>query len=146
NLTIDGPGATQLTVLGSSSPAFRVFEIAQVTVTIQGLTISGGEDYGTGGAGILSNNAVLMLRDCVVSGNRGVIGGGIYNNGSSLSIVNCTVSDNLASDTGGGIFTVCCDTSITDSTISGNTAQSVGGGIGNYFTPVTISNSTISGN
>ena len=49
NLTITGPGADQLTVSGNSSS--RVFSISTGTVNISGLTISNGNESGTGGGG-----------------------------------------------------------------------------------------------
>ena len=67
NVTISGPGPNLLAVFGSAQ--FRIFHVMSGhTVTIGGLTISGG--VATGG-GVLNDQATLTLDNCTVSGNRG---------------------------------------------------------------------------
>jgi hypothetical protein len=112
NLTIQGPGAGQLTISGGND--IRVFEIApNTTVTLSGLTITkGNSSSGTGptgnlGGGIL-NQGTLTVSGCTVSGNSGNLlagnakGGGIYNTGT-LTVSGCTISGNYA-NYGGGIY------------------------------------------
>ena len=101
NLTIQGPGAGQLTISGNSANwysdysttrntyASRVFEVAQnVTVTLSGLTISNGDGlagYTLGqhpgdftGGGIL-DHGTLTLGGCAISNNHADhVGSGIY--------------------------------------------------------------------
>lgn len=142
DLTITGPGASNLSVSGNSSS--RVFYVApEVTVSISGLTISGGiagsylngGDY-DGGAGIL-NDGSLTLTQCVVTKNSATdnyLGGGIQNTGGNLTISGCEISENVASGDGGGISTWTYSSTkvtITSSTISGNSAGRWGGGISN---------------
>src|ERR1700730_17159835 len=109
NVTIDGPGANQLTVQRSTAngtPAFRIFEIdaiypASNAVTIAGLTIANGNSPDSGG-GISANGYGLMIANCVISGNSASnYGGGIYCSapsfsGSTVSIINSTISGNRA--------------------------------------------------
>ena len=123
NLTIQGPGADQLTVMRStagSTPDFRIFAIIPgQTVGISGLTINNGKTTGDG-AGI-NNQGALSLSNCAVTANQSdASGGGVSN------------------DSGGTLV-------ITASTISGNTGTAAGGGIANGGT-LTLINSTISGN
>jgi len=103
DVTIQGPGASLLTVSGGN--ATRIFFIANGTVTIGGLTLAkglgnggnGGDGSGGGGAGmggaIFLNGGWLTLNGVVVSGNRaqggqggaagyGGGGGGFGGNGS----------------------------------------------------------------
>src|SRR5262249_25177569 len=73
SLTIQGPGASQLTVSGNhSSTVFQVEPITQVTLS--GLTISNGS-----GGGILNSGygATLTVSGCTLSGNSATDGGGI---------------------------------------------------------------------
>ncbi|MCC6970248.1 MAG: hypothetical protein IT434_08510 [Phycisphaerales bacterium] len=143
-LTIAGPGASDLTVSGNSlSRIFRVLPGA--SVSISGLAVSNG--YSASGGGGVSNDGTLAVTNCTVSSNWAHSGGAVYNAGS-LSITGSSIASNTAQLAGGGIKNV-GSLAITGSTITGNSAQDIsygsGGGIENTGT-LTISNSTISGN
>ena len=140
NLTIDGPGASQLTVSGNIS--HRPFLIsAGNTVAIDGLTLTEGVG-GVGGA--ISNAGSLTLTNSVVSNNQGIaVGGGIYNSGQ-LTIINSTISGNRAALSYGGGIDNDGTLTVISSTISGNHGP-IGGAIYNHNT-ATLSNCTISGN
>ncbi len=117
NLSIDGPGAGQLAVSGGG--ATEDFNIASgASVTISGLTITGGSAVQGGG---ITNAGNLTLDDDAVDGNRvggGYLaaGGGIYNTGT-LTIKDSSISNDQAVGNtgsqyqpageaqGGGIFT-----------------------------------------
>jgi hypothetical protein len=154
NLTIQGPGAGQVTV---SSVYGRVFDIqAGTTATIAGLTIAGGTDVLSGaiGGGIY-NAGTLTLSADTLSGNLAFQGGGIYNAGGAvLTVSGCTLSGNAAllSDhadvygSGGGIFNAGSAT-VSNSTLSGNTTETygTGGGIANLG-GLTVTGCTLTGN
>jgi hypothetical protein len=135
NITISGPGSNLLTASRSSTAAnFRVFHVmANHTVTIQDLTISGG--FPPGG-GIFNEQATLTVDNCTVSNNVGTwpgsaSGGGISNSGT-LTITDSTISGNFTPNYGGGIFhTGTGLLTITHSTVSANAAGLVAGGIAN---------------
>ena len=161
NVTISGPGADQLSIVGMP---FRLVLVAAVkAATISGLTIRNG-------AGGIYNGGTLTVRNCVISGMS--VGG--IENWASLTVVNSNVSDNngsgISNSTGefgvvtatilsstvsrnsaGGvvaapnIFGGRAYITITDCTISGNSTNINGGGIGGATT-LTVANSTISGN
>src|SRR6516165_12447872 len=81
SITISGPGIENLSINGNAKS--RVFHIASdQTVTISGLTIANGHASDSGG-GIYNDHAVLMLSNCVITGNSAAlnIGGGIHNDG-----------------------------------------------------------------
>jgi hypothetical protein len=157
NLTIQGPGAGQLTISGNYDS--RVFEVApNVTVTLSGLTITGGDGRAMGylptnsvngyGGGIY-NAGTLTVSDCAVAKNGGYsgsvttqIGGGIYNEGT-LTISGGSVSGNHADAFGGGIDNEGTLT-VSGAVISANTAAD-GGGICNFYR-ATVSSSTVSNN
>ena len=152
NITISGPGTALLTVRRDASAAeFRIFTVnGGMTVTISGLTISGGKDPVEGGG--IRNAGTLTINNSVLSGNSGHFqGGGIFNHGT-LIVSNSTLTGNGApgqssrfGGAGGGICNSATGTLIlNNSTLSYNGAQ-VGGGISN-FGSLTISDSTFSGN
>jgi predicted outer membrane repeat protein len=113
NATIDGPGATLLTVKRDPQAAdLRIFDVMPGhTVEINGLTISGGhitgDNAGDNGGGILNDNSTLTIAHCTIYGNAIVSasfansGGGIYNSGT-MTLNQVIVSNNNASFSGGG--------------------------------------------
>jgi predicted outer membrane repeat protein len=171
DLTIQGPGAGELTISGYSpakgrggvSTDWRVFEVAPLTtVTLSGLTISKGNGFalnsttGTAwndyGGGIL-NLGTLTVSGCTVSGNSAVQeGGGIFSDGT-LTVSGCTLSGNSAFY-GAGISNHGTAT-LQSSIVSNNTCvndlsdsydpPTEGGGIFNQGT-LSVSGCTISGN
>jgi hypothetical protein len=164
NLTIQGPGAGQLTISGDNN--FRVFEIApNTTVNLSGLTITKGVAFSStdtastlGLGGGIRNQGSLTITGCTVSGNSGYYmggndkGGAIYNTGT-LTVSGCTISGNH-SNYGAGIYNAGTAT-VTSSNLYINEIISpgpivgpdpfVGGGIYNAG-PLTVSNSIFSSN
>jgi hypothetical protein len=99
NATIIGPGPNVLRVSKSPQTSFRVFHVMPgSTVTIAGLTISGGNDTQENGGGILNDHAILTMDGCAVQSCRSNLGGGIYNDGSggsaALTILDSTIGGN----------------------------------------------------
>ncbi len=143
NLTVAGPGAGVIAVSGNN--ASRVFSIAATfTVTLSGLTITGGRVTELGGGGIY-NGGALTVTGSTISGNSGFGGGGggIYNAGT-LTVSGSILNGNSALFVGGGIFNSGGTVTVTASTLSGNSATR-GGGIENNGT-LTVTTSTLSGN
>ena len=129
DMAIEGPGADVLTLdAGGSSRVMRVTDFS--TVSISGLTMTGGSDKYGGGIYIISESS-LSLSDCVVTGNQAdSYGGGIEVFGNSfLELDNCLISDNSAGQAGGGIAVTISEAIIRNSTISGNVAGEAGGGL-----------------
>jgi hypothetical protein len=149
-ITVNGGG--QVTVSGNN--ASRVFEIGAGSVTISGLTITGGSS--PSGGGVL-NLASLTLNQDVLTGNHestGGNGGGAvlsWGGGSSLTVNQTTISNNSAAWTGGGISLIDGGTLLlTNSTVSGNTSSRDGGGITlqsiSHNVSATVENCTIANN
>src|SRR4051812_42122334 len=132
SLTIQGPGAGQLTITGTSSTttshgghktttttSSQVFEVAQsTTLTLSGLTISNGNTYAGGGG--IHNSGTVTVSSCTLSGH---VGGAISNSGGTATVINSTVSGN----NGGGIYNSGGTLTISGSSLSGNFAYSGGG-------------------
>ena len=118
-ITIQGPGASKLTIDGSSSGSAVLRNGFGSTVVISGLTITGGNS-----GGVQVNRGNMTLNACMISGNNGFQGGGVSNFGGSLTVTNSTISGN----NGGGIsstddFGPAGNTVVTNSTISGNSGS-----------------------
>jgi len=152
NLTISGPGASQLTIQRSAAagtPTFRIFNILANTVTISGATISNGNTNNDGGG--IQSTAALTITNSTISGNTTFSnGGGIANNGGTLIITNSNILGNSTTgsfnaSSGGGIENNGTLT-ITNSTIAGNSTDNGGGGISNDGGTLTVINSTFSVN
>ena len=163
NVDIEGPGASQLSVSGGGLS--QVIDVAAgTTVTIAGLTITGGVDNDGIGGGIM-NAGNLTLKNDSVTGNlasSGVAfsdaqGGGIYNTGN-LILDHTAVTSNQANSSQEELAVEgsrmrrrhACDQAQrrleqSSARSAGTFAQ--GGGIDNQVgASVTIDTSTISGN
>ncbi len=120
SLVIEGNGKT---VNGQGTDGIRPFTLNGGTVTINQITITGGN--------------VIAVGDP---------GGGIYNAGGTLTVTNSTITGNQTEYNGGGIGNCdFCTLTVQNSTISGNTAGRYGGGIGALGT-VIIDSSTLVNN
>jgi len=149
SLDIEGLGATNLTVSGGG--ASRVFDIvnSSATVTIAGLTISGGRLSTGNGGGILNAGGTLTIADCTISGNsidnRGGNGGGIYSSGGKLTVVLCTFIGNYANGGGGISNHDGGHATVVSCTLEGNTSY-YGGGFDNNRSTMSVVSCTITGN
>jgi CSLREA domain-containing protein len=173
-ITLNGPGATNLTVQRNSAvgtPNFRVFTIDNTTTTgptvvLAGLTISGGKVSGSNaltnsGGGIYNNHGILTVRNSVLKSNSATNGGAICNNGSlsknaTLTLSNSTITNIIATGGGGGLFNNgsgggSAPLAISNSTFASNRATNGGailndGHTGGSATITELSNSVINAN
>ena len=146
SVDIQGPGARSLAV-DSTARIFSISGSTSVTVVISGLTLTGGQAAGNGGA-IGNVGANVTLRFVTVSGNNATSeGGAIFHNANSgwLTIESSTLSGNTANKAG-AIYSIGYNLVIRNSTISGNHATDSIGGIKLEFAYASIYNSTITGN
>jgi predicted outer membrane repeat protein len=146
-----GPGADHLTISGNSQT--RVFKVLNGTsVTLHGLTITGGEVNGSNDGAAIRNGGDLTVESVVLSQNSsGRLGGAIYST-NKLRVVNSTFTDN-DSLSGGGAIAI--QTNIPDALIVENSTffdnESTDGGAirmhgSNGAGTARITNSTFSGN
>jgi hypothetical protein len=155
NLTITGPGASQLTISGDKLS--RVFELSsktKPTVSISGLTLDNGvgifaagssnTDDGEGGA--IRNEGTLTISNSILSGNAAPAGGAINNDGT-LTVIGCTLTGNSApgGNGQGGAIANFGTLTLSASTLSHNSAL-YGGGIANYGTATVNAGTTLSDN
>ena len=101
---------------------------SSIKVVLERLTVRNGNVTGHGG-GIQVGNADLVVRDCVVTGNRASqTGGGISNAAmpgtGNVTLVRTTVGRNVAGSIGGGLFVDGASAlTVKDSTVRRNIAQ-----------------------
>lgn len=123
SISIVGAGSVT-TILVQADGLNRVFNIdansaGGATVTISGLTISGGHDETDilGGAGILAGSVTsvpldnLTLQNCAISDNHcrapnstytAQVGGGVQMAGGNLTVISCTFTANSSAASQGG--------------------------------------------
>ncbi len=143
SVTIDGPGASKLSLSGNDTS--RIFDLSgSASVTIAGLTIT--EGRATSGGGILlEGSAALRISNCTLAGNEalgnaadGGFGGGIEDDSSgALLVTNSTFVNNTA---------VGID---PNNPLTSGYILALGGAIEVSYdstSPATISNSTFTGN
>jgi predicted outer membrane repeat protein len=130
NITINGPGASLLTVRRNSGGNYRIFTVASgATVSISGMTIANGDPGVVEDGGGISTVGVLSVSGCVFANNTcGSNGGAIdHPGGGTLSITGCTFASNTATNGfGGAIDNDGGDLVVSNSTFSNNAAK--GGG------------------
>jgi hypothetical protein len=134
NLTVTGVGADP-TLSGGGGGGFKsVLTVDHATVTVNSLTITGGNVItGIAGAGVDNQQGDVTLSGVTITGSKSGGGGaGIFNDGT-MTLVDSVVSDSSTPGVGGAIWnyfnatlTLSGDTSITH-----NISGSEGGGIFN---------------
>jgi predicted outer membrane repeat protein len=151
-VTIQGAGAGGTVVDAQRND--RVFDVlgtapSSIRVVIEAMTTRNGEALGYGG-GIRVGNADLVIRDCVIVGNRASLDGGGISNGAApgtgdVKVVRTTVARNVAGAGGGGMnVTGSSVLTVKDSTVQRNIATGGSGGI--RYGTATMTNCTVSGN
>jgi CSLREA domain-containing protein len=148
HLSITGPGADKLTVrLGSGGP-YRIFGVLTTSVTLSGLTISGGDAGLQGGGAIQSPvTGTLDVNNCTLSGNQALIGGAVANLGNAtVNLTDCTLIENVGSFEGGAIMNDHGTVTLTNCIVSFNTSNSGGAFFCDVGSTTNIINCTISYN
>jgi CSLREA domain-containing protein len=149
-VTINGPGARLLTIIGNTSVTtadiFNIAASATAKTKISGITIEKSGRHGISNAGKLelSDVAIKESRGAGIYNTAGLLAnrtliynnsnGGIRLTGTSngVNISNTTVTGNSSPDNGGGINTASADLTLNNVTISDNTAVTGSGG-GLYY-------------
>jgi len=135
-LRIDAIGGAAVIAAQSAS---RVFLVGRGTVTIAGLTVTGGNAEVGGG---IDNRGQMMVIDSTVTGNDAPDAGAISNSGR-MSVVDSTISDNTVTIAGDGAIANSGRFTLVNSTVTGNSSND-GSSIYN-IAAMTIRDSTVSG-
>ncbi|MEU7724745.1 hypothetical protein AB0B78_05830 [Streptomyces sp. NPDC040724] len=152
NVALVGHNSTLIRSVTGGSPLFRLLSVDEGgTLTLKGLTVTGGRIDSNGGG--IANAGTLRLEDSKVAGNqaRGN-GGGIANEGGDVTLVDTEILTNVATSAtdlpgnGGGLSNSAAGTlKLHKSTVAGNTADDNGGGIQNEGA-LTVEHSLITNN
>lgn len=127
DLTINGPGADQLSVSGDNS--YRIFELGSgAAVTITGLTIRDGSTDNNGG-GVYVNGSLTLSAVKVISNSASLYGGGVYVYDGSASLTEAQVFNNSTDGSGGGLFIRSGSASLNRTQVLSNSVKSYGGGL-----------------
>ena len=146
DLTIDGPGATNLAISGAG--ATRVLEVIATTLQLKGVTVANGSvEHPAAGGGIFSTGTLAVTNTTFLQNESTGNGGAIFNNGGVLAVDRSTFLRNAAAGEGGAIRNLFGTVAVSDSTFAQNSASD-GGGIAtvNSVSLSTITNSTFSEN
>ncbi len=157
NLTVTGKGANLLTVRNTAANSVVFLIGSGSTVSLSGMTITGGNNTMSAGGGIVNDVGTLTLTGVHITGNTAQRGAGIFNFNGALTMTNSTISGNTAAGydnpnggTSGGIENLGGTLTVTNTTISGNRVTGFnfnGGGITISSTNnVTVTNSTVTRN
>lgn len=167
NLTIQGPGADQLTLDGGGFANATLSITSGVTAQVSQLTVRNSalsgiynlgtltvnravlsDNYSNAYGGAIANSGSLTVNDSIFTQNRaGNRGGAIYNN-AGATFNRCSFIDNAATRDGGAIANF-GPLEVSKSTFSGNTASGNFGGAGGAIyndSTLTVKDSTLSGN
>ena len=135
-VTISGAGRA-VTVVSAGGANRDLFVGAATTVTVKGMTISGGNAGNSGYGGGIESAGTLTVERSAIIGNRASAGGGLTNAGGRLMVTHSEVSNNTALYYGGGginnggILDVPGTVTVAHSTFVENDAGGDGGGIEN---------------
>ncbi|MBK8038247.1 MAG: autotransporter-associated beta strand repeat-containing protein [Verrucomicrobiaceae bacterium] len=155
DVTIDGGNLPGGVTIDGGPGMNRIFTVNDgATVTLRGLTLTGGNGTGasSGGGGAVSNAGSLTLTQCTFYGNSASgAGGAIHNARGVLTADRCTFSANSTVTTGGGAInhtSTATSMTLTHCTIAGNSTigNEGGGGIRNRGPSLTLTHCIVAGN
>ena len=156
NWTISDPDANP-TVLDAQGKGRVLYVIGDISPTIEGLYITGGNAAGLGGGyfgfdcggGVYLNHrdvsSAATLMDNRVFSNTAVIGGGVCLHYGTPTLKGNVVSSNTAGN-GGGLWLYQTDATLRGNTISSNTAGDGGGGLFLLHVLFALGHDTLEGN
>jgi hypothetical protein len=147
-LTIDASGSDMVPDAdnGSGSRLFDILLRPAIgwNVTLQGMTLTGGDASGRGGA--IQSAGHLTLNHVRIVDNASLNHGGAIYATNRLTLNNTAIVDNTSGGNGGGVHAVGgSSVTLSNSIITGNSARS-GGGLFMDDTVLTINGGTISDN
>jgi len=146
---------TYSTTLDAQGQGRVLYITGDISPTIEGLRITGGDATGLGGSpggnaggGVYIITATATIRDnLIISNTTDIRGGGLYIASSAATLVSNTVMANAAGefDYGGGLCLVGSDATLNNNTFISNTAHG-GGGLVLAYSAAALQGNTISYN
>ena len=153
-VTIDGNGATLSRTVGNVAPFFRFIQVNTGGITVNNVTMTGGNVPSGDGGALLCQSGPLTVSGSTFSGNTaaGGAGGAIHHRSiEAASISTSTFTNNTVSPSGNGGAILDRSSSgmtLTSVTFTGNSANSGDGGAvyDSSSGPLHITNGTFSNN
>jgi hypothetical protein len=121
------------TTLGAQQQGRVLYITSDISPTIEGLRITGGDATGLGGV------AVPPM------GQPFDAGGGVYVISATATFLNCWVFDNVA-DVGGGLLLAGSNATLGGNTVTSNTAGFIGGGLCSFNSDAALIGNTFTSN
>lgn len=152
NWTMPNPD-TNLTTLDALKQGRVLYITGNISPTIDGLRITGGDATGLvgdpwgndAGAGVYIVDAVAILHNSQVFSNTAKVGGGVYLYQSASMLNNNIIASNTAGD-GGGLLLWQSSATLSGNTVASNTAWGNGGGLYLDQSPAILEGNIIAGN
>jgi parallel beta-helix repeat protein len=150
NWDISNPDANP-TILDARAEGRVFFITADISPTIEGLRITGGDATGLyggpggwdAGGGLYVANATAVISDNWVFSNTAYGGGGLYLSDSAAMLSGNVIASNTVNDEGGGLFLFDSDATLSHNIITSNTASDHGGGLYLHYSDATLDTNTI---
>ncbi len=154
NWTTPDPEANP-TTLDAGSQGRVIYITGDISPTIEGLRITGGDASGLGGdgsffgqdagGGIYIISATAIIKDNYVFSNTAEYGGGIYQSLGAGKVSENTISENFASGEGGGVG-LYESTALLDNNLISHNTSSWGGGLYLHSSPAALIDNIITAN
>jgi len=140
------------TTLDAQREGRVLYITGDISPTVEGLCITGGDAAKGGGAspvggGVYINTATAIIHNNQVFSNTADTGGGLYLVHSAATVSGNTVASNAASSCGGGLYLNNSKATISGNLIMSNSASYRGGGLDLVsYSDATVTNNVIAGN
>lgn len=126
-----GAAITTIDAIGRFEPVITILGSSADGSVIEGFTLSRGQatdaSPGNRGGGIYIDNANVIVRDNVITGNLATVGGALYSNASDLIIEGTVIEANEATSSGGGLYLNNSNLSASDAVFASNVSGNRGG-------------------
>jgi hypothetical protein len=145
------------TILDAQGKGRGIYVTGEISPTLEGLHITGGDAMGmTGygyygaydaGGGVYAISATITLNDNQIYSNTAPYGGGgIFLSHSDGKLSRNQIFDNYVHSGGGGVFVYQGAPILEANTVLSNTSDNLGGGLYLFSTPATLTGNIIRGN
>jgi len=141
------------TTLDAQGQGRVLYITGDISPTIEGLRITGGDATGLGGhygedagGGIYAALSTATISSSLITSNTAPLGGGLFLYFSNSTIDGNTIVSNTAWSSGGGLYLYFSPAQLSRNLIAANSASDCGGGLCAIASGLTLEANTISGN
>jgi parallel beta-helix repeat protein len=145
--------AANPTILDAQGRGRVLYITGDITPTIQGLWLTGGDADGLGpyawgdvGGGVYINTATAVISGNQVYSNSAYSGGGLFLDASDATLKHNRISDNSVNESGAGVYLRTSPATLAGNTIVSNIGDGWGGGVCLVASNATLSDNTIANN